>query len=164
MDEIKKYWANLQARERKVISIGAGLLVLFVLYFYVWEPWHKSIANYRETLPQKRADLQWMKAQSDWVARMQGVDTGEPVREQGLPLLTVVEKTAQQSGLRANIKQMTPGDRSHEVKIWLSQVNFDKWLRWVEQMKLQDSIEVKAVDVQQVDAGIVEVRATLSRL
>ena len=163
MNEMKKYWSNLQPRERSILSIGAALLVLMLLYLFIWEPWHQAIAKYREVLPQKRADLQWMKSQGDLASRLKGVkkpgDGGS-----GQPLLTVVERTAQKSGLRTNIKQMTPGDNSGEVKIWLSQVSFDKWLQWAESIKNNEAIEVKSADIQQLEPGKVEVRATLLRL
>jgi len=163
MDELKKYWLNLQARERSIISIGATLLILMLLYLYVWEPWHKAIEKYREELPQKRADLQWMKAQGDLASRLKGIKKPDNSAS-GQPLLTVVERTAQQAGLRTNIKQMTPGDKPGEVKIWLSQISFDKWLLWAEKIKNNEAIEVKSADIQQVDLGTVEVRATLLRL
>lgn len=163
MNELKKYWFNLQARERLVISIGAVLLMLMLLFFYVWEPWQQAIAKYRQELPQKRTDLQWMEAQSDLAARLKG-EENPAVNTSVQPLLTVVERTAVQAGLRKNIKQMTPGDNSSEVKIWLSQISFDKWLLWSEKIKNEEAIEVKSADIQQIDLGTVEVRATLLRI
>lgn len=163
MNELKKYWSNLQPRERSVLSLGGGALLIMLLYLFIWEPWHQAIAKYREILPQKRTDLQWMKAQSDLAARLKGIK--KPGNEDsGQPLLTVVERTAQKAGLRTSIKQMTPGDNPGEVKIWLSKVNFDLWLQWVENIKNSESIEVKSADIQQLDPGKVEVRATLLRL
>ena len=162
MNEIKKYWNNLQARERSIVSVGGGLLMLMVLYLFIWEPWHQAISQYRESLPQKRADLQWMKAQADLASRFKGIKTSDETS--GQPLLTVVESTAQQAGLRNNIKQMTPGDKPGEVKVWLSQISFDKWLLWSETIKNNEAIEVESADIQQLELGFVEVRATLLRL
>ena len=163
MNELKKYWSGLQPRERSILGLGAALLIVMLLYMFIWEPWHQAITKYRENLPQKRVDLQWMKAQGDLASRLKGIKKPEG-RETGEPLLTVVEKTAQQAGLRTNIKQMTPGDNPGEVKVWLSQVNFDKWLLWAENIKNSEAIEVKSADIQQLDPGKVEVRATLLRI
>ncbi len=164
MSKLTELWNNLQASERRVIVLGSIFVVAIMFYFYIWEPWHKAIVHYKTAVPQKRADLQWIKAQADLAARIQG--TANPAEDTGSrkPLLTIVEQTAQKQGLRKKIKQMTPGDKSNEVKVWLSEVSFDKWLYWVEQLKNTEAIEVKTVNIQKSDQGIVEIRATYSRI
>lgn len=162
MDKIKATWNNLQQSERNIITWGGLALSVMLLYFYVWEPWHNAINQYKQTLPAKRADLQWMQSQAQLAGQLKG--TAGPINQNRAPLLTIVERTAQQRGLRKNIKQMSPGDQPGEVRVWLSAVNFDLWLQWVEELKNKEGIEVQSANVQSTEPGLVEIRATYSRL
>lgn len=161
MNELKTYWRNLQPREQKSIRLAVIVTALVLAYLLLWKPWHEKIDHYYSVVPQKRADLKWMMAHRDIAAKLGGNSAINKTSNKGI--LTVVESTATKAGLRANIKQMSPGDTENEARLWFTQVEFNKWLRWTADLKKSKSISVKSVNIQNVESGVVDVRATFVR-
>jgi general secretion pathway protein M len=61
---LRKYWENLNPRERWLVGGGAAVVVLLFLYTLVWDPWQRSLEQLRTGVPAKQATLQWMRAQA----------------------------------------------------------------------------------------------------
>ena len=60
-DAIKKYWLELEERERLILGVGGIAVVLILFYALVWQPWHKSIDSMKESIQPLRSDLVWVR-------------------------------------------------------------------------------------------------------
>ncbi|MDH3282668.1 MAG: type II secretion system protein M, partial [Gammaproteobacteria bacterium] len=77
------------------------------------------------------------------------------------PLLTVVESTAKEVNIHDSIRRISPGEKN-EVKVWLTDADFDKWLQWLEVLR-QRNVEVSSASVNRAAGSKVTIRVTVAR-
>jgi len=161
MNAIQKKWSELPRRDRSML-LGGGITVLLIIgYNFIWEPWHTGIDKLSAQVPAKRQTLQWINRQ---VEIAKGLDRRTRANDSSsIPLLKIVEDSAKQARLRDMIRQMTPGEEAGEVKLWLSDVSFDDWLKWIDSIGKRHQVEVVDASVQPGKENKVNIRATLTR-
>lgn len=149
----------LSLRERLLIGVGALVGLVMIAYLYLWEPKMNQLQELREvSVPRSEQTLAWV-SQALNKARDQEGDSQEKIIEG--PLLTVIEQTAERAGVRETIRRMQP-DQSKAVRIWMEEVVFDNWLRWVDLLR-QQNVFVDRVSIVRESPGLVTVRVTLAR-
>ena len=144
MNELKQRFQSLTERERFILGLGAISTTLIVLYAFIWQPWQDELNRLRAQVPIKQETLIWMRQQADQVG---------PILQKGAitkqfndqPLLTVIEGSAQRSGIIKYIRRMAPSEQG-QVQIWLTDVEFDNWITWLEQLR-KLGIEVNTASV-----------------
>lgn len=150
---------SLSSRERGLLLAAGLLAVLLMFYMLIWEPAQLRLKDLRERqLPQSEQTLAWVK-QALASAGNKSLDKAEKII-QG-PLLTVIEQTAEKAKVRSAIKRMQP-NQNQQVKIWMDEVSFDGWLRWVALLH-QQNVAVDRVSVAANSPGLVDVRMTVAR-
>jgi len=155
---------NLSPRERLTLVGGALAAALILLYTFVWAPWQAELERLRERVPVKQETLAWMQAQAGRVASLSAREAGErgSASNSGLPLLTLVERSANQLGMREVITRMSPGDQASQVRVWMDDVAFDRWLRWIDALG-REGITVAEASIDRDGENLVGIRATLQR-
>ena len=152
--------AQLSGRERLVLLGGGAAALLLLGYALVWQPWQDELNRLRLQVPAKEADLRWMKEQADRVRPL--LRRNGTRRANETPLLTVVEQSARSADLREVIRRMGPGETEHQVRVWLTEADFNRWLGWLEALRDQ-GVEVVAATVNRGRDNRVTIRATLQR-
>ncbi len=160
MNGIASIWTNLSSRERQIIGIGTVVASLIILYSLVWSPFQDALHRLRAQVPAKQETLSWMRQQAKQIEPL--LDAQDTGVEQGAPLLTIVEASAAKTGVRPTIRRMSPGDQDGQVKIWLTEANFDDWLIWLEALRKQ-GVEVSSCTVTKGDDNKVNIRVDLQR-
>jgi type II secretory pathway component PulM len=160
MKTLLRYWQSLSAREQGFLATGGLLTAGILVYVLAWEPWHQELVQLRSQVPAQRTAATWMTQEADRLRpllQQQQKRTGTDV-----PLLTIVEQTAREAGLRDAIRQMQPGE-GDEVKVWLQDIYFDPWIVWIDALA-REGIGVSSASVtrsQQPDR--VNIRVSLQR-
>jgi general secretion pathway protein M len=160
MQALQQRLATMEPRERTVLLIGVVFTILVLGYVVIWEPWHQSLDRLRTQVPQKTVDLEWMQKQAKSIQPLLKRSKNKRPGD-NIPLLSVVEKSAEQAKIRNVIRRMSPGADS-EVKVWITDAEFDKWLQWLEQLRKQ-GVEVSAANINRSKEGRVGIRLTLVR-
>ncbi len=160
MNELRSAWTNLNTRERWVIVAGAAAVLFILVYALVWAPWQDALARLRLQVPVKQATLTWMQEQAVNIKSLRGQQ--KSASDDKDPLFTVVEQTAASAKLRDVIRRMSPGEEQEQVRIWLTDVDFDAWLQWLEQLRKR-GIEVASATVNRAADNKVNIRVTLQR-
>ncbi|MFT5112700.1 MAG: general secretion pathway protein M [Parasphingorhabdus sp.] len=155
---MNSFWSGLNPRERRIISWGLFITVGIVVYLFFLEPRYQRLNMLRAQVPSQGADLAWMRQQIEIHKATLNKRSANQVAEQ-MPLLTIVEKTATQSGLRASISRMQPAE-NNQVRVWFDDIYFDHWLRWIEILK-QKKIQISAATVNKTKDQKVNIRVTL---
>jgi type II secretory pathway component PulM len=161
MNPLSDSLASLSTRERNLLAAGAVVALVIVLYSLAWRPWQDELNRLRVQVPEKEQTLAWMKAQSAQIRSLVGSAKATSA-ESGLPLLTTIERSANQVAIRKAITRMSPGDKDNQVRIWMDNADFDVWLRWLQTLKTR-GIEVVEVNIDRSAEGKVNIRATLQR-
>lgn len=149
----------LSQRERILIGAGGAIALLMLIYTYLWEPKMQSLKQLKTVqVPQSEQTLAWVK-QALLSAQNRPAQAQEKIIEG--PLLTVIEQTAEQAGIRAAIRRMQP-NQAKSVKIWMEDVPFDAWLSWVAMLRRQN-VFVERASIVRETPGLATIRCTLAR-
>jgi len=152
-------FSSLSLRERVLIGVAMLVGLLMLGYLYIWEPKYNQLQNLRDVkIPQSEQTLAWVKQALDDAKNRPATKTEKIIEG---PLLTVIEQTAEKAGVRPAIRRMQP-NQAREVKIWMEEVAFDNWLKWVELLRLQN-VSVDRASIAQFSPGLVNIRLTLAR-
>jgi len=153
-----QFWSNLSSRERTILSVVVPLSIVVFGYLYYWQPARQSLDQLRVEVPQKAADLAWVKHEldsaSEWLsAGSTGVSSG--------PILTIIENRAIQAGIKHAIQRVQPTGTDN-VRIWFKEVLADQWLAFVK-LLLNDGVIVDSATLTRGEKGNIDARVTFIR-
>jgi general secretion pathway protein M len=157
---MKKWFAGLEPRERLLVSGGAVVLVLLLLYVVIWEPIASGYRNLQEDVAEQKQTLAWMQQAASQIKTLQRSSTGEVRGLGGRSLLAVVDQSARSAGLGDSIKRIEP-DGSKGVKVWLEGVAFDPMILWLGKLTRTYQIETSLITIEPQGGGRVNARLTL---
>lgn len=148
-------------RERILFSAGAACLLLIILYLLIWEPISMGISQEESRVAQQRETLQWMQRASVDVVALRG--SGNAKLRSNEALLTLVDRTARQAGLRNYIKRLKP-QGNDLVQLWMEQTPFDILMQWLGTLETDYRITVQSATLDKLDQpGMVDARINLNR-
>ncbi len=156
---MKDWFAGLEPRERMLISGGAAVLLVLLLYVMIWEPISDNYRALKEGVAQQKQTLVWMKQSA---AKIKALQRSRPGARGlgGRSLLAVVDKSARSSGLGEAIKRIEP-EGSKGVKVWLEGVAFDPMILWLGKLTKTYRIETSIITIEPQGNGRVNARLTL---
>ena len=160
MNTLRQKWENLSVRERGVLGLGSAGVLLILAYTFLWAPWQESLSQLRVQVPVKQADLAWMQKQGAQIGPLLASRRKTPTDAE--PLLTLVEQTAETAQVRDVIRRMSPGEQDKQVKVWLTEADFDNWLGWLEQLRKR-GVEVVSATINRSSDDKVTIRVTFQR-
>ena len=157
---MKDWFAGLEPRERMLISGGAVVLVLLLLYVMIWEPISSNYRTLKESVAEQKQTLVWMKQSAAQIKALQRSSPGAARGLGGRSLLAVVDKSARSGGLGEAIKRIEP-DGGKGVKVWLEGVAFDPMILWLGKLTRTYRIETSIITIEPQGGGRVNARLTL---
>lgn len=154
---IRNYWQNLLPRERHIIRLGGGGLLLALLYAYAWLPLQQQQQRLQSSLPRVRVQAAQLQAARDEVLILKSrVGNTAPA---ALSLRPALEQTAQAMGVSWAQLDMN-GERS--ANLVFNQVAFDTWLRWLHRLQTEQGVRVARVDISPSGTiGLVNIQLSL---
>lgn len=163
--KIIEHWQQLNARERIVLGCGSVLVGIILFYALLWQPWHRAIDTMQNAMPGLRANLVWMRQQSELINSGVNLSGKANVKGQGQSLLSVLEQTAKARRVQGAIVQMSPGQNDSEVRVVLEEVDFNRWVQWVDMLFQQYAVSVVQASVERDDdqPNVAEIRMTFAR-
>lgn len=139
---LKGRWHGLQAREQQVLRIGAAIFGLLLIYLFVIDPVYTGRIDAEQRLQATR--------QAFAIAQQQASDLKSSSPGAGVPLsgslLTRVESSAQQAGLRGALKRLQPGGND-QIQVSLEGASYQQVMQWLNKLRLE-GIRAQRVDIQ----------------
>lgn len=160
---MRSWWNQLANRERWLVGGGSGLALVLLLYTLIWQPFQGRLERLRQTVAEQRADLAWMHRAAAEVKRLGNVPADpRPGRSQdaGRSLLIVVDQTARKAGLGTAVKRVEP-QSDNKIRVWLEQVDFDQLVRWLEELRQEQGIQIANAIMDRQTSGKVDARLIL---
>ncbi len=127
---MKAWFVSLEANERRLLMIGAPLLLIMLLYVSVWEPLVNNVAELRTSTAEQESLLAWMRGAAQEVKQLRGRSGQRSKPTSSGSLLSLVDRTAKSGGLGAALKRVQP-DGDQKVRVWLEAASFDDTVRWL---------------------------------
>jgi general secretion pathway protein M len=151
MDALKSWYAGLSEREQKLVSVGAGLGIVFILYLTIWAPLSASITTQSNALANEKETLVWVQNQS---ARAQILRQSVTQSSFSGSLTQLVNQTTR----RAHIPVSRMQPQGDDLQVSIDQVAFNELLKWLDILEKQ-GVRVILSDVSEADTqGFVQVR------
>lgn len=157
---MKDWFFRLEPRERALVSAGATLLLLLLLYLMIWEPVAGKYTRLQATVQSQQQDLAWMQQAAGQINALKRSATGGAQGLGGRSLLAVVDQSARSGGLGEAIKRIEP-DGSKGVKVWLEGAAFDPMIIWLGKLSKSYLIEPSIITLEPIGDGRVNARLTL---
>ncbi len=157
------WWLSKTQREQLTLVVGAGVLLLFLLYLLAWQPFVASVEQKRLLIKSQQTTLNWMQQNLSEIQHIRSQTRTNGAVRSNEALLTLVDRTAKQSQLRQQIQRIKPqGDDT--VQLWVEQAAFDTLLKWLGDLSLQYGIQIESLNIDRQDSpGIVNARLVLQR-
>jgi general secretion pathway protein M len=157
---MKDWYFGLEPRERLLVTGGALLLALLLLYLLVWAPIAGKYGSLKDSVESQQQTLAWMQRASGEIRALQGSTAGRSAGLGGRSLLAVVDQSARAGSLGSAIKRIEP-DGTRSVKVWLEGASFDSMIVWLGQLVKSFQIEPNLITLEPVGDGRVNARLTL---
>ena len=158
MEAARAAWLRLAPRERRVIALGAALIVAVAVYLFVLAPFSRSLAKLRTEVPQLRTQLAVMREQA---ALIESLRRGGSARAQAAKLPALAEQAAGTHGLRAVITRIEP-EGANGLRIAIEGAPFNAMLAWLAELQQRSGLRVETAAIEsQETPGTVNARLTL---
>ena len=152
MKQLKLWWASLQQREQRLVSMAGVVLVIGAFYWLLWQPLHQSRLTQQQAAQNARAQLIWLQAQLPKLS-----SEGSAVRTSA-SLNEVVSQTSR--SFQVQVNRMQP--QNEQLQLSLEDLAFDQLLRWLHELQYQHGIRLVQLDIATTDKpGQVRVRRML---
>jgi general secretion pathway protein M len=142
IESFKARWDGLQPREQHILRLGAVLLGLLLIYLLVIDPVYSG---------RDEAEQGLRSAQEAYsVVQRQALDLKAASSNAGATasgsLLTRVERSAEQQGLRDALERLQPSGED-QIQVSLEGASYDQLIKWLGDLN-QQGIRAQRVDIQ----------------
>lgn len=158
---MKQWFLSLAPRERLVVGVGGGVVVLVLLYVLLIEPFVQGIAERERRIARLEEDLAWMVDAASEVAALRetGATTNEIDGDQ--PVYLAIDDAVSEAGL-PQPDELAP-DGSDTARVEFDEVAFDRLMGVIADLESQSGIVVTRARFERQEEGIVRARLTLER-
>jgi len=151
----QSWWSGLQKREQQAILVGAGLLLLVMLWAFGWQPYQQDQSKLAARIEARQHQLIEVNQIASRAKAMQGrqQSTVHTNARGDRSLLRLSDETARAAGLAAALKRIEP-DSDQRVQVWLEAAPFDPLISWLEQLEKQYGVSVDSASISRVSSAV----------
>ena len=155
------WYYGLPLRDQAALNWMLLALLLFILFFFVWQPVQSFVNKSRAEAEQASADLVWMKeneGRASQLARNNPAVAGQ-AQLSGKSLLSTVSNSARR--YKVELQRFEPrGDT--KVNVTLDKVSFNQMMLWISELNQRFGVRVEQISVDKSDRpGDVSARLSL---
>lgn len=157
-EQIKEWWEGISAREKQLVSVAGGVSLLVIVYYLIWVPVSSNLEVSQQKLKNTEQTLHWVETNVEKLL-VEGVKQDKTAAtKQNLSRL--ISRTAKRNNI--NISRIQ--NQNEQVDVWINEVEFTAFLKWVTALKNDEKVNVINVDINQNQTeGMVKVnRLSLS--
>jgi len=154
MEQFKRWWQSITPREQLLAMISAIVVVIGILYWGIWSPLNNQLIDNKQQLERVQNTLNWTQEKATILRK---ANTGKVPEKRG-NLTQILNRSAD----NGNITFSRIVNKGERVEVWITEVEFNTFLRWVANLSHQHGIEVLNVDLGKTDrAGYIRVNRLL---
>jgi len=155
-----EFWRARNSRERWIIVIASGLLLIMLLDALLLQPLLKSRDRLRRSVPELRVSAEQVKSQTI-IAQQLKARAGSNASQTG-DLSQSLSQAAMGAGLGKSLTEVRSTDPSR-VSVTLDAVAFDAWINLLTTMQMQYGAKLESSQLEALpDSGMIKVRAVLA--
>lgn len=151
------YWQERTSKEKWMLSLGAGVLLIGLGYHFIWSPITEQINTTQASIIKDQQLLSWMKVNEGKVRQSRGV---KPTKST-IPMFQLVEKAF--SPLEEDEPPRISRLDDNRVSVVFNKVAFDKFFKALENLTTQNQLVVSNFSASKADEeGYASINITLS--
>jgi general secretion pathway protein M len=159
---MKSWWQSLQARERRLLSIGAVVTAVFLAWLLLWRPLASERERLHSALPDLESRVAEARTHAAGIIAARAAGQAAPAFSGGRSLMTLVDAGAREMGLSNGLKRLQP-DGDQRVRVEFEGVSFDVLASWVER-QVAEGVEIREWSVDRgLVPGVVNARLSLEK-
>lgn len=159
LQALRAKWEELQSRERQILTLGAGFVILAIGYGAILRPLAHSRAELQSSVSRAQESLAWMQTAVGQIKTLRREGKAPQALEGSL--LATVDASARDAGLSGAIKSLRQ-DSSNSVRARIEDAPFDTLLRWLGKLKETYGVTVDSLDLDRAeDAGKINASVVL---
>ncbi|WJV52592.1 type II secretion system protein M [Prodigiosinella aquatilis] len=144
MNELRQHWQSMSLRERRLMLVCVGLVVLCLLYYLLWQPWQRQSQQWRLMIERERQTVSWMPKQA---ARLPTPRGRKQVSGREVSLTVLIPQTAAQYGI--TIQRLQP--QGNQVSVTLSRSDFNSLMHWLLELEQKNGVITQVLEVAAVE-------------
>ena len=157
MNKLKAWYDGLQAREQRVVGIGAVVLGALILFVGILWPLDSAVSSAVKTREMRANDLAWMRSNAPEIQSGGAVvtaDTGEaPV--------VLVDRVGREAGLGNALRGTQPSGAG--VRVQLEAAPFDTLVTWLASLEEHYGLAIESISVDRAaKPGVVNANITFA--
>ena len=151
MDSFSHFWDARQERERKYLTIGAGLFVLMLVYLIAIDPALTGREQLRKSLPILHQQAAQMQQYAQQYAALPSADSRHEVSRD------MVESSMSQQGIKAQ----TLSVNDNVVRAQINSTSMSSLQAWLLDMQKSSSLFVEEIKITGLEGGLVSATLVL---
>lgn len=158
---IRAWWESLQARERRLLRIGAIVVALLLGWALLWYPLAHARSELDARVVHQREDVAWMRQALGEARELHGQGARARADRQGKSLLALADVSARGAGLAGALKRVEPVG-GNSVRVSFETANFDTLVDWLDGLGRDYGVQTTDFSADKVEGlGLVNARVTL---
>lgn len=158
MSKLQEWYAALQAREQRLVAIGAAVVGAAILFGGILLPLQSKVSSALQTRETRREDLAWMRVNAPEIRAGSGMlapDTGEaPV--------VLVDRIGREAGLGPAMRGTQPSGTG--VRVQLEEAPFDTLVTWLATLEERHGLAIESISVDRAARpGLVNANITFTQ-
>jgi general secretion pathway protein M len=158
MNALRAWYAGLEQREQRVVTIGAIALGLIVLVGGILLPLQSAVSRAVKAADTKREDLAWMRAHEQ---EIRGSIPPPPDTHEAPVIL--VDRVGRESGLGSALRGTQP-NATGGVRVQLEAAPFNAVVTWLDSLDRRYGVAIETITLDRSAApGIVNANISFSQ-
>ena len=142
-EQIKEWWEGISAREQRLVSIAGGVIFFVIVYYLIWLPVATNLEASKQKLKSTEQTLHWVERSVEKLLAEGGSQNQTVTTKQNLSRL--ISRTAKRNNI--NISRIQ--NQNEQVDLWINEVEFTVFLKWITALKNDAKVNVVNVDINQ---------------
>ena len=161
---MRNWFESLEQRERLIVSAGAAVVFVALIYTFVWLPLDKGQQNMTASI------ATWERSLAD-LQPLSGLQSGGQISGRAAPVnsqqtsVVIVDQTLRARGLNNSLKRSQPST-SNGIRVEFENIAFDELVQWLGDLSNQYGMHVTSGSMSatsQAGPGRINATFTLER-
>ena len=146
------WWNSLTTRERLLVGVGGGFLLLALVYWGAWRPFMDSIDTAERQRAVQRETLSWMQLRAGDLSR-------QPPGGRQPDLTTTLEAVANTTSRQLGVSLTRLQPTEQDLLVELTTLEFERLMNWLVVMERDYGVRVQMIELAaEGGKGMVKVR------
>jgi general secretion pathway protein M len=155
---MKEWFEKLNSRERLIVTGGAVVVGLILLWSLVLNPLYAGVDRLSQRVETKRDLIGWMQSAAAEIKATGNVAVADTV---GQSLVVVIARSAKQAGLEKALSQNQPIGEDG-IRVRLERAPFDTIVNWLAQLQTGNGLDLESASFERMTvAGTVNASIVL---